>query len=368
MSSSARQRTARLFAIQGQGYPKLDHDPGGAAAASHVGAMASHAFPSDSETEGDEGMTPVLVDELTGINRTLEKQIETLRLRLDFDSRHHEAEKHALLVETGAKLKAKTEEIDIMKNQLIAKDSKVKEIEKDNERKSNEISALRREIETLNNDVVGAKAYANDLMSQMSALTREKEKLEREGVFGDKELEMLALRKEVSDLKSNLTMLEDELSKARDLIATQGNKLKLVDSDKKSLQFKFKEELARVSHSMRMEVERMRDVMKKQWEEMRSLREQNFSMSKDIKDIRSLLINGCLDDDSKLQQQQEEGQGHPQGNTTVPGQFASAHQVALPQTARGSKQTTNGFNMGALKPSLPVLNKESGKKTTNRRK
>ena len=102
-------------------------------------------------------------------------------------------------------------------------------------------------------------------MAQMSALTREKEKLEREGVFGDKELEMLALRKEVSDLKYNLTMLEEELSKARDLIDTQGNKLKLVDSDKKSLQFKFKEELARVSHSMRMEVERMRDVMKKQW-------------------------------------------------------------------------------------------------------
>ena len=151
---SARQRTARLFAIQGQGYPKLDPDPGGAAAASHIGAMASHAFPADSETEGDENMTPVLVDELTGINRTLEKQIETLRLRLDFDSRHHEAEKHALLVETGAKLKAKTEEIDIMKNTLIAKDSKVKDLEKDNERKSNEISALRREIETLNNDVV----------------------------------------------------------------------------------------------------------------------------------------------------------------------------------------------------------------------
>jgi len=344
--------------------------------------MASGGYPGDSEPEMDEEGNPMLVDELVGINKTLEKQIETLRLRLDFDTRHHEAEKHSLLVETGAKLKSKAEEIDILKQQMTVKDAKIKDIEKLNTRKSEEINALRKEIENLNNDVVCAKTYANDLMSQMSTLTKEKEKLEREGVFGDREQEVAAMRREVSDLKNNLHTLEIELTKAREVINTQGSKLKFADNDKKSLQLKFKEELAKVSHSMRMEVERMRDVMKKQWEEMRSLREQNMNMSKDIKDIRSLLINGCLDDDAKMQQQDEQsngsgqtqvqgqfsghGQSSNQGQGQSPRQLSPTHAVSLPQTARGAK-VYNGLNMAPLKPSLPVLNKDN-KRGGQRRK
>ncbi|XP_052774994.1 keratin, type I cytoskeletal 42-like isoform X2 [Mya arenaria] len=380
-SASARRRPGGSIRVQGQGYSKVDTDaqPPDAAAASsgsslQLPTMASNGLAADwdTEAEAEDDGNPMLLDELSGINRTLEKQIETLRLRLDFDTRHHDAEKHALLVETGAKLKSKAEEIDLLKQQVTVKDTKMKDIEKQNAKKSEEIITLRREIESLNNEVVHAKSYANDLMSQMSTLTKEREQLEREGVFGDREQEVTALRREVSDLRNNLHTLESELTKARELVATQGNKLKFADSDKKSLQLKFKEELAKVSHSMRMEVERMRDVMKKQWEEMRALREQNFSMSKDIKDIRSLLINGCLDDDGKMQQQEDQdhgaqSQGHmAQGQS--PRQHSPTHALSLPQTARGSKQGySNGYNMAALKPSLPVLNKDS-KKTAGRRK
>jgi chromosome segregation ATPase len=280
-----------------------------------------------------------------------------LRLRLEFDTRHNEAQKSAILAETGAKLKSKTEEINILKQQIQIKDVTIKGIGEKNEQKDAEINELRRQIDTLNEEVNSAKLYANDLVSDLANLTRDKEKLELEGVFGDKDKEVNALGKEVSDLKSNLDTLESELVKARDVITTQNGRIKFMESDKKSLQLKFKEELAKVSHSMRLEVERMRDVMKKQWEEMRSLREQNFSMSKDIKDIRSLLINGCLDDDTKLQQQEGQGQTGQQDHSTP---------VAVPQTARGGKTVYNGYNMGALKPSLPVLNKD--RKSSSRRK
>lgn len=320
--------------------------------------MASHALPADSETENDEDTNPMLVDELVGINKTLEKQIETLRLRLDFDSRHHEAQKNAILVETGAKLKTKAEEINILKQQISVKDSAIKDITSENEKRDSEINDLRRQIVELNSEVDSAKTYANTLVSELTDLTREKERLELEGVFGEKDRQVDALRKQVSELTLNLTTLETELTKARDVITTQNGKIKLMETDKKSLQLKFKEELAKVSHSMRLEVEKMRDVMKKQWEEMRSLREQNMSMSRDIKDIRSLLVNGCLDDDAKVQQQEGKGHQIPQEQMTP--------QIPVPQTARGGKTVYNSFNMGALKPSLPVLNKD--KKGNQRRK
>lgn len=320
--------------------------------------MASNSLPADSETELEEDSNPLLIDELAGINKTLEKQIETLRLRLDFDTRHHAAQKQALLAETGAKLKTKVEEIHILKHQLLSKDSTIKEITSENEKRESDMKYLRSQIDKLNEEVNSAKTYANDLVSELANLTIEKERLEMEGVFGDKDKHVSSLRKEVSELKLNLTTLESELTKAREVITTQSGQIKLMDSDKKSLQLKFKEELAKVSYSMRLEVERMRDVMKKQWEEMRFLREQNYSMSKDIKDIRSLLVNGCLDDDAKVQQQQE-------GQSQVVQQEHGAT-VAVPQSARGGKTVYNHYNMGALKPSLPVLNKD--KKNNTRRK
>lgn len=347
------------FRVQGQGYSKQEADGGGAASSEQT--MSSHALPADSETDVEEDMTnPMLADELAGINRTLEKQIETLRLRLEFDRRHHDAERHAIILEASAKLKSRAEEIDILKQQIHAKDATIKDLGRENDRRDGEISELRRQIESLNNEVACAKSYANDLVSQMNSFTREREKMERDGVYSDKEQEVNALKKEISELKLNLATLETELSKAREVMNSQNNKLRLADNDKKSLQVKFKEELARVSSSMRLEVEKMRDVMKKQWDEMRSLREQNFSMSKDIKDIRSLLVNGCLDDDAKVQQQKEKGD---QGRYAH--QVAVSPPVPVPQTARGGKQV-NGAHMGALKPSLPVLNKE--KKSSQKRK
>ncbi|KAL4236727.1 hypothetical protein ACF0H5_005111 [Mactra antiquata] len=364
-SARVRVRGSGHFRIQGQGYQKVDQgyqSDCGAAAASGV-QMASHALPAESETENEDEYSPI--NELVGINKTLERQIETLRLRLEYDGRHHESQKQAIMAETTAKLKAKGEEITILKSQIFDKDETIKTISKQNEQRNNQITELKQEIEELNSEVASAKTYANDLVAELAKLTREKERFEMEGVTGGQDGEVNALRKEVGDLKLNLTTLESELVKAREIITTQNGKLKLMDSDKKSLQLKFKEELAKVSHSMRLEVEKMRDVMKKQWEEMRELREQNHSMSKDIKDIRSLLVNGCLDDDAKEQQlHQQHVQQESHGHILPPHEYV-APPIHVPSTARGSGKIYNNYNMGALKPSLPVLNKD---KKSSRRK
>ena len=357
-SQNPRRRVGS-FKVQGQGFVKHEYDHGADCGASSVTTtMASNSLPADSETETEDDITnPMLADELAGINRTLEKQIETLRLRLEFDRRHHDSERHAIITDADAKLKSRAEEIDILKRQINVKDATIRDVTRDNEKRDVEIAELRRQIESLNNEVECAKSYADELVSQLCKLTTERDKMEKEGVYGDNDHKVNALKKEIGELRLNLATLETELSKAREVMNNQNNKLRFADSDKKSLQLKFKEELARVSGSMRLEVEKMRDVMKKQWDEMRTLREQNFNMSKDIKDIRSLLINGCLDDDTKIQQQQQEqpDQGH----------FAHQVAVSLPQTARGGKQS-NGVQMAAIKPSLPVLNKD--KKSNFKRK
>ena len=329
--------------------------------------MTSHAHASDAERDStefeDDRGNPMLVDELVGINRTLEKQIETLRLRLEFDSKHYESQKQTLLAETGVKLKAKADEMAKLREEMSIKDATIRGLSETNEEKSVEILEMKKQIETLNEEVSGSKAYASTLVSELAMLTRERDKMPPGEKFESKDKEISALRKEVSDLRLNLATLESELSKAREVIVNQSGKIKFMDADKKTIQLKFKEELAKVSHSMRLEVEKMRDVMKTQWEEMRMLREQNLNMSRDIKDIRSLLINGCLDDDAKSQQQQQTQDNQGQGNAQTQPQSGA---VSLPQSARGGKTVYSGYNMGALKPSLPVLNKDT--KKTSRRK
>lgn len=328
--------------------------------------MTSRAAP---EEETDDTLTnPMLVEQLFGINKTLEKQIETLRLRLDFDTRHHEAQKVAIIADTGCKINSKNEEIKKLKEQLQAKDSKIQSLAEANETKTGEISELRKQLDSLTLDVESAKTYANELTDELAILTEEKRKLESGGAFGDKDKQINELQKEIGDLKTNLNTLEVELKKAHDVVGSQSTRIKLLETDKKNIQLKFKEELAKVSHSMRLEVEKMRDVMKKQWEEMRSLREQNDSMSRDIKDIRNLLISGSFDDEAKSQKDVLVPMNRNEyARNIIDSQLVQAVPLPPPQ-ANASRGIKNPYNQGALKPSLPVLNKDAKKVTTTRKK
>ena len=363
---SAREKPGGSFRIQGHGY-HYDHgrDYVGAGAAGVY--VASRAAPEDEH--GDDTLTnPMLIDQLLGINKTLEKQIETLRLRLDFDTRHHEAQKVAIIADTGCKISSKNEEIKKLKEQLEAKDCKMQTLAEANDKKSSEISDLRKQLDNLTLDVESAKTYADELTDELAILTEEKKKLESGGAFGDKDKQINELQKEVVDLKTNLGTLETELKKAHDMVGSQSGRIRFLENDKKNIQLKFKEELAKVSHSMRLEVEKMRDVMKKQWEEMRSLREQNDSMSRDIKDIRNLLISGSFDDDSRSQHESVVPmQRNEFARNMSENQLVQAVPLLPPQanTSRGVKYQ---YPQGVLKQSLPVLNKDAKKMTPTRKK
>lgn len=288
---------------------------------------------------------------------------------MDFDARHHEAQKVAIIADTGCKINSKNEELKRLKEELSAKDSKIQTLSEANEVKSGEISDLRKQLDNLTLDVDSAKTYANELVDELAILTEEKKKLESGGAFGDKDREINELQKEVCDLKANLTTLEADLKKAHEIVGSQSGKIRFLENDKKNIQLKFKEELAKVSHSMRLEVEKMRDVMKKQWEEMRCLREQNDSMSRDIKDIRNLLISGSFDEDAKSQQSLlvPMHRNEHARNTAIESQLVGAVPLPPPpaNTNRGVKYQ---YQQGALKSSLPVLNKDSKKVTPARKK
>ena len=360
---SAREKKGGSFRIQGHGY-NLDHGREYAGAGASGVYITSRAAPDDGESEDSSAVTnPLLIDQLLGINKTLEKQIDTLRLRLDFDTRHHEAQKVAIIADTGCKISSKNDEIRKLKDQLHNKDATIQTLFEANEKKSSEISELRKQIETLSLDVESAKSYANDLADEMTILTEEKKKLESGGAFGVKDKEINELQNEIGILKTNLLTLEAELKKATEVIGSQNGKIKFLETDKKNIQLKFKEELAKVSHSMRLEVEKMRDVMKKQWEEMRCLREQNDSMSRDIKDIRNLLISGTYDEEADARSQTDilvpiQRRDHPRN---IPdSQLVQATPLPPPQV-QGARSVKNPYNHGALKSSLPVLNKDTKK-------
>lgn len=366
---SAREKAGGSFRIQGHGY-NLDHSRDFAGAGASGVYITSRAAPGEDENDDTNALTnPLLIEQLLGINRTLEKQIDTLRLRLDFDARHHEAQKVAIIADTGCKINSKNEELKRLKEELSAKDSKIQTLSEANEVKSGEISDLRKQLDNLTLDVDSAKTYANELVDELAILTEEKKKLESGGAFGDKDREINELQKEVCDLKANLTTLEADLKKAHEIVGSQSGKIRFLENDKKNIQLKFKEELAKVSHSMRLEVEKMRDVMKKQWEEMRCLREQNDSMSRDIKDIRNLLISGSFDEDAKSQQSLlvPMHRNEHARNTAIESQLVGAVPLPPPSvnTNRGVKYQ---YPQGALKSSLPVLNKDSKKVTPVRKK
>ena len=61
-------------------------------------------------------------------------------------------------------------------------------------------------------------------------------------------------------MRSNLSKLERELAKAKEVISAQGGKLRLLDHEKHNIHVKFKDELARATQTMRHEVEKMREV------------------------------------------------------------------------------------------------------------
>ncbi|KAL3869447.1 hypothetical protein ACJMK2_042128 [Sinanodonta woodiana] len=338
-SRSLVSKSAPKFRVHGQGYQKASEDDDlGASSNAEEKKSFADSLETDVEKQDNHEDNTTLVEQLLGINRTLEKQIDTLRLRLDFDARHHEVQKQAIVMQINSQIHDKDNEIENMKQKLQTKDSQLADLERDNEVKAETIRDLQRQLEALEKDVENAKGYADHIQAEISLLTEEKTRLEDGTAYGDKDDVIATLKKETDNLRSNLQLLEKELSKAKEAVTAQNSKIRSLENEKNNIRLKFTEELARMSQSMKMEVQKIRDVMKKQWEEMRFLREQNTSMSQDLKEIKNMLLNGCLEDN---------------GKETI-------------QTARTS--VISIFNVSPLRPTPLALSKDSIKIVQMKRK
>ncbi|KAL8580367.1 hypothetical protein ACOMHN_037466 [Nucella lapillus] len=288
-----------------------EHAEGGGGETSGDGAASGMTSTSSSQPTSPKDFT--MVDQVMAVNRSLVLQIDALRLRLQVDTRHHESSRSQLMLDADEKLKVRDGEIHGLKGDLRNKEEAVKSLTDQNHKKQWEIQSLQHTIDALKKDVQDSKVYVEDIQHNLNALQEEKDKLENGTAYKEKEEMIYRLHREVEAMRNNLGKLERELSKAKEVISTQGSKLRLMEHEKYNIHVKFKEEVARANQIMRQEVEKMREVMKGQWEEMRVLRHQNENMCTDIKEIKEMLT----------------------------GDAGTEHQGPL-------------YNMGALKPSLPV--------------
>nr|KAG5709597.1 hypothetical protein BaRGS_001647 [Batillaria attramentaria] len=190
------------------------------------------------------------------------------------------------------KLKAREGQIEALKDELRQREKTVKSLTDENHKKRSDINSLQHTINALKQDVDASKTYVEDIQHNLAIMQVEKEKLESGAAYREKEALISRLTHEVTELKNNLNKLDRELSKAKEVIAQQGGKLRLLENDKTNLHVKFKEELSKATQNMRLEVEKMREVMRSQWEEMRILRQQNEGMRTDIKEIKDMLLGG----------------------------------------------------------------------------
>ncbi|XP_069126662.1 uncharacterized protein PF3D7_1120000-like [Argopecten irradians] len=320
------------FRIDGQAMKTQGSSGGGTAATKtdkstefDKDAASPRTQRTESEGEGDTEAVPVIT-QLIGFNQTLQLQIETLRMRLAFDSKSHEKDKCSAVQQTEMKMKEKEAEIDDLKLVLATKEGKIGDLENENKHKGSEIGKLQQYIADIKRDINTTRSFANDLQKELRRLQSENKRLQKGTAYEDKEGHIEDLRNEIEALKSNLETMEKELEKARTIITTQGSKIRLFENDKSNMQVKFKEELSRMSHMMRHEVEKMREVMRKQWEEMKMMREQNDEMGRDIKEIKNMLV---------MSQQDSNRSRSPQG-------YGQVFKPTLPTLTRDTKRILTG--------------------------
>ncbi|XP_012943118.1 60 kDa neurofilament protein [Aplysia californica] len=265
------------------------------------------------------------VEQVMSINRKLVAQIETLRLKVEVDARQHERVKAGLLSTTQNKVKVRELEIENLKTTIEKKEDTVKTLSAENERKGDEISVLQGHLDVLREDLRGSRTYVDEIQKQLGQLEEEKQSLEVGTAYSSKDKQISDLQREVNTLQKHLETMEQELIKAKDKISLQGGKLRQADLDKSQIQVRFKGDLAKVTQTVRKEVERTREVMRAQWEEIRELRQQNEDMRSDIREIRELLTA-----DLPVESPVEKLYGHSQSPYSL--QTASPSLPALSRT------------------------------------
>lgn len=294
------------FSIQGQGYVKHTStdvnqtagEPDESAAVEGAAADINPVTCPNAESaeeliterlEEYESGRPTLISQLIIVNKNLEQQISTLRFRLDFDSKHHTASTMVLEQKMNLEVNERDHDIEVLASKLNLKDEKISSLETENKQKEIGITNLETQISNMKKDLSCARKYANDLHRELNVLQTTNKGLGKGFAYENKDNEIKQLTQEIEDFKTNMSKMDSELIKAKEVISKQGGKIRLLENDNNNMQVKLRTELAKVTHSMRLEVEKMRDVMKHQWDEMNAMRQQNEHMRSDLKDIKNLL-------------------------------------------------------------------------------
>lgn len=286
-----------------------------------------------------------VLETVINMNRTLETQIDALRLKIDVDAKHTENEKKKITTEKDKVIRSKETEIELLKTTVKDREIKIKQLQSATEERDSQILSKIEEIDELRTLVMETEDYAEELSKKVHKLKDEKKHLENNGAHREQNDEIRRLKHELVSVKDKLNIMEKELQRARTVIDKQNHRIKVLELEKNDVTSRFKDELEKASRAMRQEVERMREVMRVQYEEMRTLREQNTEISNDVRDIKDLLIRN-----SKTPREAERGPmsvqnygGASKGQLTVrssvPSYKASSSKEALPPLTR--EQTQN---------------------------
>ncbi|KAK3591248.1 hypothetical protein CHS0354_010614 [Potamilus streckersoni] len=263
-------------------------------AASRPSSTGATSIGQESETLGSFKMPPEAVSVLETVinmNKTLEQQIDALRIRLNVESKQHDTERRKIIGEKDKELNKKESEVQDLRDSLLKREDRIKVLVGKCDEKDRYIEERVQEINGLKALVKQTEDYANELQKKAEKLRVQKQKLESDGVYKEQNEEIRKLRHELVEMKDKLASMEKELARARNIMEQQNTKIRTMEVEKNDMHTKFREDLDKASRAMRMEVERMREVMKQQYEEMRNLREQNLEICGDVREIKDMLMN-----------------------------------------------------------------------------
>lgn len=278
MCSCSSLQGTKSLSIQGLSIPKVQHQ-------THDDKNGSFVV---SEDESDT-IQSSLIEQLVNLNFGLEKQIEALTLRREFDSKHHEAAHESIKLSADSEMRSKDCTINVLQNEFENKENSLSILEEENEEKRKKLTQLQSQIDEMKQNIEFAASWVNEVQKEIVNMESENRQIESGETYEKTQREIETLKKELYTFQQNIKVTSKELHHAREVIVAQGNSIKIIETEKFNMQAKFKEDLQRITMSMRHEIERLRDIMQNQWIEMKYLREQNQTVRQDVKDIRNLL-------------------------------------------------------------------------------
>ncbi|XP_052777064.1 centromere-associated protein E-like isoform X2 [Mya arenaria] len=351
---TVRSQDGSLGIISGDHSPSASR-PSTATSGEQSEAIGSFSMPQEAVN---------VLETVIGINKALEQQIDTLRMRLTVESKNHEQEKLKIVKVKEKEIDKKEDEISELKDSLVNRDDRISHLVREGNQKDVHIREKEQEIKDLKDLVKQTEDYAEQLQKRVDKLKVDKHKLQSDELYKEQDSEIQKLRKEIVSMKDKVNSVEKELSKAKNMVNQQNTRIHGLETEKGAISAKFKEEVDRASRAMRSEVERMREVMKQQYIEMRNLREQNNEISGDVRDIKDILLKGTMRPEFDVRQKTSDKIDVKNINFSSPRpmQRSPNFGTRVPLTARGAIQQKPNGTMRASMPSMTAA-----KQTTSTR-